>query len=397
MQLTLTDEQRLIESSALDFLAAEYDFRQREASVADPQGCLASTWRHFAEMGWLGLPLAEAEGGLGGGMLDTGLVMRALGRHLVVEPYHSGIVLAARLASGLLVRQEAPTIKALLVDVIEGKARLALAHDEPGLHDPFLDRGTRARRTADGWELQGRKLLAIGATGASRILVTATDAEGATGVFAVGADAAGLSLRPCMLADGSRAADVALDRVEVDASARWGGSADAASEVRRVLADGIVALCWEASGTMQAALEQTAEYTRQRVQFGKPIAAFQVVQHRLAEMLVCCEEARASCELAALRIDRSPLDEATALRMASMAKSKVGRNARYVAQEAVQLHGGMGVCEELPVAAMFRKLTMFGQQMGATALHTARFGRMALDHGDWRSSQTLPETEGARA
>ena len=393
MRLTLTEEQQLLESSALDFLAAEYDFRRREASIAHPEGCRPQIWSHFAQLGWLGLPLPESAGGLGGGVLETGLLMRTLGRHLVLEPYHAAIVLAAPLLALLDDGRHAT----LLQQAVEGTLRLALAHEELG-RDTFAPRATMAQRKGGGsWVLRGRKLLAAGAPGASVLLVTATDVEGRARVFRVPADAAGLQTHACQLADGSHAADLAFDELELTADALLAGERDAQAVLHTVLAGGIVAACWEASGTMQAALEQTASYTQQRQQFGQALARFQVVQHRLAEMAVCCEEARAACELAALRLDAPGAGVETPLALASLAKSKVGRSARVVAQEAVQLHGGMGVCEELPVAAMFRKLSAFGQQFGAWALHAERYGASLLASGSWRASQTLLEPGRAAA
>lgn len=392
MQMSLNEDQRLLEASALDLLSAEYGFHQRAASLTHPEACLPQRWRQFAELGWLALPIAEEQGGLGGGPLETGLLMRALGRHLVVEPYHASVVLAGSLLSRLGDERH----MALLAQALAGEQRLALAHEEVGV-DSFAPRITRARRTAQGWLLQGQKPLVAGAPGAGWLLVSAMDEAGETCVFLVPADAPGLQLLPCHTTDDGRAADVRLHQVALDEAARLPGAAGVADTLQRVLAKGLLALCWEATGTLQAALEQTVNYTHQRMQFGQPLARFQVVQHRLAEMAVCCDEARAACELAALRIAATPGDAGTALAMAALARSKTGRAARLVAQEAVQLHGGMGVCEELPVAAMFRRLTAFGQRFGPTALHSRRYGRHALSSNGWRLSATLSTTEGVPA
>jgi alkylation response protein AidB-like acyl-CoA dehydrogenase len=295
-------------------------------------------------------------------------------------------VLAARLL-GLL---DEAGHAVLLQQVVDGKLRLALAHEELG-RDTFAPRATMAQRKGESWVLRGHKLLAAGVPGANVLLLTAADSEGRTRIFRVPADTAGLHAHPCQLADGSHAADLTFDELELPTDTLVAGEHDVEATLHVVLASGIVALCWEASGTMQAALEQTASYTQQRQQFGQALARFQVVQHRLAEMAVYCEEARAACELAALRLDMPGTDAKTALTLASLAKSKVGRCARVISQEAVQLHGGMGVCEELPVAAMFRKLSAFGQQFGAAALHSERYGATLLASGHWRASQTLLE------
>lgn len=383
MQLTLTEEQRLLEASAHDVLAAEYGAAARQASLAHPEGCRPALWTQFAALGWLALPLPEADGGLGGGAVELGLLMQALGRHGVVEPYHAAVVRAARLLAAL----GTPAAQALLAPMMSGHLRAALAHAEAGAADPYAAPATQARRQGGGWTLHGAKPLVEGAPGAAVLLVSARDEAGRTGVFRVAADAPGLALHACGLADGGRGADLRL--AGVPAERLDAGKVDALPRLQRVLAQALVALCWQAHGAMRDALERTVAHTAQRVQFGQPLARLQVVQHRLAEMLVCCEEARAACLLAALRIDLAPQDRDTALDQAARAKNKVGRAARYVAQEAVQLHGAMGVCEELPIAATFRRLTAFGQQAGSSAWHADFLGRRQLGSGAWRASQTL--------
>ena len=391
MRLTLTEEQRLLEASARDVLAAEYDESGRRASVDHPDGCRPAVWDQFASLGWLALPVPEHLGGLGGTQVDLGLLMHALGRHRVVEPYHAAVVLAGPLLTALGTAEA----QRLLEPLIEGGARVVLAHGELGGADPYAGPNCRATPCDGGWALDGFKPLVVGAPGAAAWLVTARDAEGRTGLFHLTPDTPGAVARACRLADGSRAADLRLD----GARARRLGSPqdDLLPLIQRVLAQGVVALCWQAHGAMSDALERTASYVSQRVQFGQPLARFQVVQHRLAEMHVCCEEARAACLLASLRIDLKPGDLDTALDAAASAKSKVGRAARVVSQEVVQLHGAMGVCEELPIAATFRTLTAFGQQLGSTAWHAGFLGRRQLAGGAWRASQTLIDPAPAAA
>lgn len=384
MHFSLTEEQQLLETSALAFLAKEHD---AQAHTAAPE-----LWQHFADMGWLALPLPEADGGFAGSAVDTGVLMRAFGRHQVKAPYYGCVLLAARLLAEL---GTAAQRDHWLPPLMAGEQRIALAHDEPQRQAPWAPRQTCAVRDGDGWRLTGVKALAAGAAGADALLVSARLPEApetseasapAHAVFLVSPQSLGASLHDCRTADGGQAADLYLQSVHVSDDARLGTTGDATPALHRVLAEGLIALCWEACGAMQAALEQTVAYTNQREQFGQPIARFQVVQHRLAEMAVCCEEAQAASELAALRAQGGAGDVLTA---ASMAKSKVGRAARYVAQEAVQLHGAMGVSEEMPVAGLFRKLTAFQQQGGSTAWHSAQLGRRLLASDAWRDSQTL--------
>lgn len=384
MQLDLSDEQVLLADSVRDMLEVEYGRAGREASLAHPQACRPELWQQFSELGWLMLPLPEAAGGLGGGMLETGLLMRAFGRSLVVEPYLASAVTASWLLAGL----DDPQADRWLTAAREGEGRVVLAHGELGVRDPFAAPVCQALRVgADGWVLSGFKPLVAGVPGAMGLLVSACDPLGRTGIFAVATDAAGLRTHACRLADGGLAADLYLDQVP---AFRLGATAqDSLPLLQRTQARTLVALCWEVRGAMDTALEGTLGYTATRRQFGQPLAQFQVVQHRLAEMQVACEEALAACQLAALRIDREPHSLDVAIDAALLAKSKVGRSARFVSQEAVQLHGAMGVCEELPIAAVFRKLTAFGQQLGSTGFASALLGRHQLASGAWRNSQTL--------
>ena len=386
MKLTLSEEQALIESSVRDFLAAEYSFARRRRSLHAPHGCAPEIWQQFAAMGWLALPLAERDGGTGGGMLEAGLVMRAFGRHLVLEPYAASALLAAP----LLARQGRPEQRdRWLGELVGGRARAALAHEELGAPLPWLERCTVARRSAAGWLLSGSKQLVPGAAGAELLLLSAQvpqqDGKGQR-LFLLPPDTKGLRITSARAADGSHAADLVLDDVLLSDNDLLGADVDATPILLESCARHLVALCWEASGAMAAVHEQTVDYLRQRVQFGQPLSQLQVVAHRLAEMAVCCEEAHAACELAALCIDAGSPDP---MSLASLAKSKVGRESRYVAQQAVQLHGAMGVSEELPVASYFRKLTAFGQQGGSHAAHSRAFGAAMLHKQGWRDSRTL--------
>ena len=393
MNLRLTEEQTLIEASVRSLLDGEYSFAQRQRSIEAPDGCRSELWAKFADMGWLALPLSEEAGGLGGGALETGLLMRAFGRHLVVEPYLACAVLAGGVVAGM---GRPGQVSAWLPGLMEGRLRLAVAHEEASQRNPWERAKTSAVRRGEKWELRGAKRLARGALGADALLVTAT--EVATGavpeqerVFLVSPGTPGLNIQAARCTDGAHAADLKLDGVLVPGvDLLDAGSPEA---LQAILARSIVALCWEAVGAMTAALEMTVGYAHQRVQFGRALIQFQVVEHRLAEMAVCCEESLAACEMAALRLDRGDADVAG---LASMAKAKVGRCARFVAQQAVQLHGAMGVTEELPIASYFRRLMAFTQQYGATDWHAQAFAEGQLRNSGWRYSRTLP-VDGKRA
>lgn len=389
MRLSPTDEQALIQSSVQALLAKEYSFAQRQHSLDAGNGCHAAPWDRFARMGWLALPLPERVGGLGAGAVEAGLLMQAFGRHLVIEPYHASVLLASRLLAELGREDQC---QAWLTGLIDGRLRAALAHDEIANPGPWAPRVTTATRGQGCWELHGDKQLVLGAPGAGLLLVSASvDAPGAATrqqrVFLVPPDAPGLSMQPAVTVHGAHAADLRLTGVRLADQDLLGHDADATPTLHRVCAQALIALCWEAGGAMRAAYEQTAAHVRQRVQFGRPLSEFQVVAHRLAEMAVSCEEAQAACELASLRVQRGEPDEPA---LASMVKGKVGHAARYVAQQAVQLHGAMGVSEELPIAGFFRRLTAFEHQSGATDWHDHYHGHAMLQGDAWHTSRTLP-------
>ncbi len=384
MQFTLTEDQRLIQASAQDWLAAHYDFRARAAGVHRDGGS-AAAWAAWSELGWLALPLPDTLGGIGGGPVEAGVLMQALGRHLAVEPVHGCVLQAARL---LALAGTAAQRERWLPALAQGRLRLAFAHAEVDDALPWEPRRCSAQRRGEGWVLEGCKQAVDGAAGAACWLVSAHEpGTGRTRVLLVEPGLAGISVDAYDTLDGGRAADLRFGAVQLPADALLGAAdQDTQAVLRQVLAEGIVARCWQATGAMQAALEQTARHTRQRRQFGQALADFQVVQHRLAEMAVHCTEAQAACELAAMRLAQEPSAGAA---LAAMAKSKVARAARFVAREAVQLHGAMGVCEELPVAAAFRFLLAFAQRDGDAARHAAWLGAELLAGGAHAHSQAL--------
>lgn len=382
MIFSWTDEQRLIQSSALDWLDHHYDFRQREKSL-HCEGGNSAVWASFSEMGWLGLGLSEEVGGFPCGLMEKGLLMHALGRHLVVEPFLSCIVQAAR----LLDLAGTPDQRQLwLPSVVAGQKRLALLHHEKGDALPWGPPRCSAKVTDTGWLLNGLKTAVIGSAGASQWLVTATSSDNQFLLLLVDPNQAGVKIDAYPTSDGRHAADIYFEQVTVKHDALLGGS-DGRFALNRVVTEGVIAACWEATGAMEAAFEQTKLYTQQRKQFGQSIANFQVVQHRLAEMAVQCTEAQAACELATLRLDKE--DIMLAPQVAAGVKNKVGRAARFVAQECVQLHGAMGVCEELPIASTFRMLTTFAQVGGHADSHAQWLGRELSRTGSYAHSQTL--------
>jgi len=371
MNLNYTEEQILLKEAADRFLKDRYGSGQRRKSVASAAACDGAVWAGFAEQGWLALPFPEEDGGLGGGAVDVGLLMEAIGRAQVVEPYVAAVVLAGGLVERLA--DEAQK-RDLLAPLIAGTRRLALAHMEPESGNDLARITAVARRGRDGFVLSGRKSLVLGGPAADILLVSARLDE-TIRLFAVPAGASGLTATAVRLVDGSMASDLVLSDIHVPAVALL-GDGDALAEIEAAYDRATAALCAEAVGAMDALLDATVSYTKERVQFGKPLASFQALQHRMAEMAVKCQEARASALLAMLSADAP---RPARIRGVSGAKARIGKAARHVAQEAIQLHGAMGFSEEMPVGTWFRRLYAFENQFGSTAEHLARYGAVIRD------------------
>jgi len=378
MDLSLSDEQRLLGEAASRFIAGRYSFEQRRAILQSTDGFSQPIWREMADLGWLGLPYAEDFGGLGAGPVEIGIVMQAIGRALIVEPYLSTIVLSGGLISALGTPEQKT---ALLPKIAEGKELVALAHSEPQARFALEDVATMATQAGDGWHLSGRKEVVIGAPAADWLLVSARvnggqrEAKG-IGVFLVPKQAKGISAKDFPTLDGGRASNLELDEVKVEDNALLGQSIDALPAISEATDRAIAAVCAEAIGCMEVLLETTIAYTKQRVQFGQPLSANQVLRHRMVDMAVRIEEAKASSLKCTLSMDGDPLTRA---RAASSAKSKVARCGRYVAEQAVQLHGGMGVTEELNVNAYFKRLLAIEVLFGSPDHHLRRHAKLAKE------------------
>ncbi|CDZ43635.1 acyl-CoA dehydrogenase family protein [Neorhizobium galegae] len=372
MDLNYSDEQLLLKESAERFLKDRYDFEKRNKIVASETGFDAGIWSEMADLGWLALPFAEENGGLGGGAVEISLIMEAIGRALVVEPYLASIILAGGLVEKLGSEEQRAEI---LGGLIAGTSRPALAHAER--HGGFDLGNIAATATPSGeiYRISGEKPLVAGGSFADIFLVSAK-LDGIVKLFVVPGDAAGLTRTEVKLVDGSRASDLVLDNVSVPASALLGAAADTLFEIEAAHDRVNAALASEAVGIMDALIDATVAYTRERVQFGKPLAAFQALQHRMAEMAVKCQEARGSALLATLSVDAP---RPMRIRGVSGARAKIGKISRSVAQEAIQLHGAMGFSEEMPIGAWFRRLYAIENTFGTTADHLKRYGEIIRD------------------
>jgi alkylation response protein AidB-like acyl-CoA dehydrogenase len=371
MDLTLSDEQRLLRESVDRFIAETYDADHRRRVAADPLGFSPEIWKKFAELGWLALPIDEAHGGLGGGAIETGILMEAFGRGLVTEPYLSTVVIGAGLISecGSDAQKQA-----ILPEIADGSLRLAFAHSERAARFDLAKVDTKARRTPDGWRLDGHKTAVLDGNAAAQIIVSArlANEDGALGklcLFLVPSGIAGLGLRDYPRLGGGRACNLDLAGVQLAADALLGDGSDALSKIECAVDRALAALGAEAVGIMQIMLDMTLDYTKIRKQFGRPLAANQVIRHRLADMAMQCDEARSIALRAALMADAEPVARG---RAASGAKAKIGKCARFVAEQSVQLHGAMGVTEELDIGSYFKRLLAFDTLFGGSAHHYRR-------------------------
>jgi len=371
MDLTLSDEQRLLRESVDRFIAGSYNADHRRRAAGDPRGFSPAIWKQFAELGWLALPIAEAHGGLGAGAVETGILMEAFGRGLVTEPYLATVVLSA----GLIAECGSEAQKqALLPGVADGSLMMAFAHSERAARFDLAHVETTARQTADGWQLEGHKIAVLDGHAAGQIIVSArvADAKGAPSklcLFLAPAGTTGISLRDYPRLGGGRACSVDLTNVRLPADALLGDGSDALPKIETMIDRALAALGSEAVGIMQIMFDMTLEYTKVRQQFGRPLSANQVIRHRLADMAMQCDEARSIALRAALMADAEPVERG---RAASGAKAKIGRCARFVAEQSIQLHGGMGVTEELDIGLYFKRLLAFDTLFGGSAHHYRR-------------------------
>jgi pimeloyl-CoA dehydrogenase small subunit len=372
MDFELSEEQRLLRDSVERLLADHYTFDKRRAYLGEPDGWSRALWAQYAELGLLGLPFAENYGGFGGGPIEVMLVMEAVGRVLALEPYLATVVLggaALRLAGNE--RQQS----ALSPRIAAGELLLAFAHSERQARYDLSDVLTTARRQDRGWVLDGAKSVVLHGDCAQLLVVSARsagerdDRDGIT-LFLVDAAANGIARRSYPMRDGMRAAEISLSGVELDDSAVLGEIGGAYPVIERIVEAGIAATAAEAVGAMEAMQALTLEYLKTRQQFGRPIGQNQVLQHRATEMLMELERGRSMAMLAAMMVEEP--DAAERAHNIAMAKVGIGQASKFVAQNAIQLHGGIGMTEEYAVGHYFRRCMVIEHSFGDTAHHLSR-------------------------
>lgn len=367
MNFAFTEEQILLRDSLRRFLTETYTLERRRAITRASNGCDPAIWRQFAELGILGLMIPESLGGIGGDASDAMVVMEEFGRALVLEPYLS----TALVGAGILVRAGSAPQRQLLRAIAAGEIRLAFAHGERDSRWRLDAVTTRAAKEADGWVLDGHKAMVADGAGAHYLVISAGTASGLS-LFLVPGEK--MTRTALTTHDGSGVAEITLDAVRLPADALIGTEGAGLPLIEAASDVAIAGLCAEAVGAMDALLALTLEYVKTRRQFGVPIGSFQALQHRLADMLLHAELARSMSYLASARLAVG--DAVERRRAVSAAKFLVGRSARFVGQEAVQLHGGMGVSDELATSHYFKRLTLINASFGDMDHHLGRFGSL---------------------
>jgi alkylation response protein AidB-like acyl-CoA dehydrogenase len=371
MDFTLSDEQEMLRNGLTKFLSTRYGLERSRTAAKTGAGWQPDIWRAFAdELGILGAALPEEVGGIGGGPVEVMVIAEALGHALVVEPYVDTAVVSA----GLLVRAGGKRASALLELVAAGHAIVALVAGEAQSGDRWQDVATTARRDGAEWVLTGSKTMAVSAPLATHLLVSARTEHGPSLFLVdVAAVASGLEMHAYRTVDDRRAADLLLAELRLPADALLGEEGQAWPSLAQARDEGATAVCAEAVGGMRKVLSDTVEYCKQRQQFGQPIGSFQVLQHRMVDMHMELEQSVAAVYLAVLNLEA---DATTRARAVSAAKATIGRAARFIGQNAVQLHGGMGMTEELAIGHYFKRLTAVQYEFGSTDDHVTRYAEL---------------------
>ena len=377
MNFDHTDDRRMLADLLARYVAEQYPIATRHEIAASASGYSEQHWQKFAELGVIGALFSEEQGGFGGAGFDIAVVFEALGRGLVLEP----LLASAVLAGSAIAHAGGAGWHDTLASLIDGSRVATLAHEEPQSHYELQRVQTRARREGDGYVIDGAKSV-VPLGGAAQLLVvsarTAGEAADASGIslFAIPADTAGVRMRSHPNIDGTHAAGITFENVRVPASALLGEEGQALASLEHAVGRGILALCAEALGAMDAAKAMTIEYLQTRKQFGKPIGSFQALQHRMADVLLEIEQARSAVINAAAALDGA--DRIARERALSAAKYSIGRIGALVAEECIQLHGGIGMTWELPLPHYAKRLVMIDHLLGDEDHHLARFIQLGV-------------------
>lgn len=378
MDFSLSEEQKMIKAAVEKYIRNDYDFDARNKAIASEEGFNRKTWQQFAELGWLGVAFPEDAGGFGGGPVETNIMMEAFGYGMLVEPYLATIVLGG---NALIFGGSNAQKENVLASVIAGQTLLALAFAEEESGYNLANIKTKAEKSGDGFSISGKKVVVIGGAWADKIIVAARTSgeendERGISLFLVDSKASGVAVNAYKTMDGSRGANIQFNKVSVSEDDLVGELDDGYQLLEKIIDYGISAACAEALGAMAALNEKTLAYMKTREQFGVPIGSFQVIQHRMVDMFMAVESCRSMVLMLGLKVTNDNVVERK--KAVSAAKVYLGQNARSCAQEAVQLHGGIGMSEELDIGHYFRRLTLFCSLFGSTDYHLNRFADLSV-------------------
>jgi pimeloyl-CoA dehydrogenase small subunit len=379
MDFSFTEEQSMLRDTVASYLQDKYDFETRRKIVASEAGWRPDYWKAFAEeLGILGAPFSEELGGLGGGATENMVVMEEFGKALVIEPYLGTVVIGG----GFLKHSGYAGAADLIGKIIAGEAITAFAYAEPQGRYTWSDLKTTAKKDGSGWVLNGHKAVVTGAPWASHLIVTARTGggqrdAGGVSVFLVDKNAKGVVTRNYPTVDGQRASEVFFENVSLGADALIGTEGAGLPLVEKVIDEATVAVCAEAVGVLRKLHEGTLEYTKQRKQFGQPIATFQVLQHRMVDMFIQVEQSVSMCYMATIKVDDESADERA--KATSAAKVQIGRACKFVGQNAIQLHGGMGMTDEMAIGHYFKRATIIEGLFGSVDHHLRRYETLSID------------------
>ena len=377
MDFSYTEVQQMLQDSVKKFVVKNYDFDARSKIIDSDSGYSEENWKLFAELGWLTVPFSEEDGGLGGSAVDLMVMMEEFGKANLVEPYLPSVVLSGCLISELATGEVKGEI---LEKLVGGDLQLAFAAAESGSRFNSAKVATTAELNGNNVVINGKKIAVLNGSNADELLVVAresggeSDADGIS-IFLVNPSTPGITIRPFTNIDGQKSSEIDFNEVTVASSTRLGEKGNALAAIERVTDKAIVGISAEAVGVLETLLQKTVEYSKTRKQFGTVIGTFQALQHRMADMFIECQLARSIVVMAAMKLDSSS-GQREKTKAVSAAKSRVGKAIRKVSQEAVQIHGGIGVTNELDVGHYFKRATALEIMFGNTDYHVERFASL---------------------
>ncbi|HWU79850.1 MAG TPA: acyl-CoA dehydrogenase family protein [Caulobacter sp.] len=378
MDFNFTEEQSMLRDTIASFLQDKYDFETRRKIVSSDSGWRADYWKAFAEeLGILGAPFSEDLGGLGGGAIDNMIVMEEFGKALVIEPYLGTVVIGG----GFLKHSGHSNAASVIEGIIGGTTTIAFAYAEPQARYTWRDLKTTAKKDGAGYVLNGHKAVVVGAPFATHLVVTARTGgaqrdAGGVSVFLVDKSLPGIVTRDYPTVDGNRASEVYFENVSLPADALIGEEGNGLPLVEKVIDEATVAVGAEAVGVLRRLHEGTLDYAKQRKQFGTAIANFQVLQHRMVDMFIEVEQSVSMTYMATIKVDESAAERAKAV---SAMKVRVGRACKFVGQNAIQIHGGMGMTDELAIGHYFKRASLIEGLFGSVDHHLKRYESLSFD------------------